>query len=141
MRSATAILLIAFALIATALASDSNESLNEAPAQGTVQSHFCPYFPIINRPITECPEYQEWTYCASACEPHCNNFRGQKCGPFMTLQCVFQCVCKPGYLRIDEKECVREDSVECNGRYDPMDAFKRHKYSGVQAAHEEPVAL
>lgn len=54
----------------------------------------------------------------------------------MTLQCEHQCVCKQGYLRIDEKECIAEDSPECNGLYDPFEAFKKHKYTGVLSANE-----
>lgn len=107
----------------------------------TLNFHFVHHFhlvfifvSLIARAIVECAENQEWSFCASACEPHCNEFRGKKCGPFLTLQCVFQCVCKPGYIRIAEKECIREDSPLCNGRYDPMQAFKRHKYTGVQQA-------
>lgn len=59
----------------------------------------------------------------------------------MTMSCVFQCSCKTGYIRIAENECILEDSPECNGRYDPLEAFKKHKYSGVQEANENPIGL
>lgn len=55
----------------------------------------------------------------------------------MTMQCVQQCVCKTGHVRIAENECIREDDPLCEGRYDPMDAFRKHKYSGVQPVVED----
>lgn len=64
-----------------------------------------------------CTDTQQWTDCATACEPQCNNFKGPKCALFMTLQCIPKCKCKEGHARIEGNECAPLESAECGGLY------------------------
>lgn len=79
--------------------------------------------------LGDCGENQVWNTCARACEPHCKNFNGDKCGLFMTLQCVQQCSCKEGYLRITENTCAPTDSAECGGEYSIVDDPQYNNHS------------
>lgn len=54
----------------------------------------------------------------------------------MTLNCVFKCVCKPGFLRVTDDGCIAEESTECGGKYDAMEALKKHKYDGILPADQ-----
>lgn len=72
--------------------------------------------------IGKCGENQVWSNCANVCEPQCENFRGERCLIF-TQQCIFKCICKPGYVRIEGEKCIEEKSTECGGRQDPLKDF------------------
>lgn len=72
---------------------------------------FCHFFFI-----PACPDDQVWNDCAPSCEPECEKKKGEKCGPFMTLQCVPKCTCPENYAWLDEK-CAKIDSDECGKLY------------------------
>lgn len=87
--------------------------------------HSCKYIKknrFILLKLIECNEpNQEYTDCASSCEPQCNNFDGEKCPVGITFECVPNtCVCKTGTARLKEGQCVPTESPECGGLYDPV---------------------
>lgn len=76
--------------------------------------------------VANCGENQMYSFCARGCEPQCNHFRGEKCPPIDVYMCYQKCICNKGYLRIEEGNCVKENSKECGGKYNPLLVYKNN---------------
>lgn len=77
--------------------------------------------------LEACGENQVWSECASACQAQCNNFdvkKSERCAPFQILLCKQDCVCKEGYLRNDDGQCIESVSAACGGKYEPKPEWK-----------------
>lgn len=66
--------------------------------------------------ISECLA-NEVLGCSMPCEVHCQHYNGVICPKYQERICVFRCICQPGYLRIQPKECILRNSTECGGPY------------------------
>ncbi|KIH62569.1 trypsin Inhibitor like cysteine rich domain protein [Ancylostoma duodenale] len=58
----------------------------------------------IPRPFRRCFANEEFSECASPCEPTCKDPNPGVC----TMQCVAGCQCKPGFLRNEHGACVAD---------------------------------
>lgn len=90
--------------LCTAIGAYSNECSEHGVAVKWRSNELCPI---------QCDGKLEYYACGSLCEATCDDLHAEQRDEYCKLTCVEGCFCPPGYVRLNDDECVRPKQCPC----------------------------